>query len=244
MRKKGQKPPTPAKQAQSAEETERLSVMLVEPIPVVNEGLGLFIDAQDDMELVAQAYTPDQALEQFNQLKRRRGLVVLVALETTGEHDAFWLIRQLREVHPTSVVVACSANSAKASVSRALFAGADGYINKRSDPAAFLDGLRQSAQGELVLTGLPLDWFGDIAEGVASERDAHPVLTERERQILTVASEGISAKAIAERLGLAERTVTTHLSNIYSKLGVHGRVEAIAVAARSGLVALSESDVP
>jgi DNA-binding NarL/FixJ family response regulator len=231
---------TPAKPAETgaAEVRGPLGVMLVEPLPVVNEGLALFIDSQDDMELVGQAYTADEALAIFGRLPRSAGRMVLVALETSGEHDAFWLIRQLREAHPTAVVVASSASSAKASVSRALFAGADGYINKRSHPAEFLDGIRRSAQGELVLTGLPTDWFGDIAEGVASERDTTPMLTERERQILTVAAEGISAKAIAQRLGLAERTVTTHLTNIYGKLGVHGRVEAITAAARSGLVSI------
>jgi DNA-binding NarL/FixJ family response regulator len=241
MKKKAEKG-----RAQRAEEAPRaargvLSVMIVEPLPVVNEGLGLFIDSQDDMAVVAQSYTADDALEHLERLPRKSGLLVLVALETTGEHDAFWLIRHLREEHPTSVVVACSASSVKASVSRALFAGADGYINKRSDPLEFLDGLRRSASGELVLTGLPTDWFGDIAEGVATERDARPILTERERQILTVAAEGVSAKAIAQRLGLAERTVTTHLTNIYSKLGVHGRVEAIRVASQTGLV-LVEAD--
>src|SRR5436853_525894 len=83
------------------------------------EGLGLFIDAQDDMEVVAQAYTADDAVRQLEELPRKSGLMVLVALETGGEHDAFWLIRHLREAHPTSIVVACSASSVKASVSRA-----------------------------------------------------------------------------------------------------------------------------
>jgi DNA-binding NarL/FixJ family response regulator len=220
-----------------------LGVVVVDPLPIVSEGLELFLDSQDDFQVLAQANSADQAIERMAGLTRHTNVIVVVALETGGEHDAFWLIRQLREKHPTCVVVACSANSMKTAISRALFAGADGYINKRADPIEFLDSLRRAAQGELVLTGLPPDWFGDIAEGVAKEGEARSLLTERERQILLVAAEGLSAREIAGRLKLAERTVTTHLTNIYGKLGVHGRVAAITAAARAGLVSVELAEL-
>jgi DNA-binding NarL/FixJ family response regulator len=221
----------------------QVGIVVVDPLPIVTEGLEMFLGSQEGFEILGQANSADQAITRMDALKRFTNVVVLVALETGGEHDAFWLIRQLRERHPTCVVVACSANSMKSSISRALFAGADGYINKRADPLEFMDGLRRAAHGELVLTGLPADWFGDIAEGVAKEGDTRPLLTERERQILLVAAEGLSAREIAQRLSLAERTVTTHLTNIYSKLGVHGRVAAITAAARAGLVAVELAEL-
>ena len=219
-----------------------LGVVVVDPLPIVTEGMEMFIDSQEGFEVLAQANSADQAMARVAALPRHTNVVVIVALETAGQHDAFWLIRHLREKYPTCVVVACSANSVKTAISRALFAGADGYINKRADPVEFLDSIRRAAEGELVLTGLPPNWFGDIAEGVAKEAEARPLLTERERQILLVAAEGLSAREIAARLDLAERTVTTHLTNIYAKLGVHGRVAAISAAARAGLVAVETSD--
>jgi DNA-binding NarL/FixJ family response regulator len=238
MRRRKSKAPAPAVSAEPViQETNRVSVVIVDPLPVVNEGLGLFIDAQEDMDVVGQAFRADDALRMLAQLKKRTSLVVLVALEMTGEKDAYWLIRQVREVFPMASVVACSAAALKPTVSRALFSGADGYINKRADPPEFLDGIRRSAQGELVLTGLPDDWFGDIAHAVANGHDdPRPLLTDREREVLTIAAEGVSAKTIADRLGLSERTVTTHFTNIYKKLGAKSRVEAITAAARSGLV--------
>jgi DNA-binding NarL/FixJ family response regulator len=244
MRKRKSKAPAPAiPEEPGIQETNRVSVVIVDPLPVVNEGLGLFIDSQDDMDVVAQAFRADDALRMLSQIKKRTTLVVLVALEMTGEKDAYWLIRQIREIYPMASVVACSAAALKPTVSRALFSGADGYINKRSDPPEFLDGIRRSAQGELVLTGLPNDWFGDIAHAVANEHDARPLLTDREREVLTIAAEGVSARTIADRLGLSERTVTTHFTNIYKKLGAKSRVEAITAAARSGLVNVDLSSV-
>jgi len=244
MRRRKSKAPAPVVfEEPGVPETDRVSVVIVDPLPVVNEGLGLFIDAQEDMDVVAQAFRPDEALRMLSGLKKRTTLVVLVALEMTGEKDAYWLIRQIREIYPMASVVACSAAALKPTVSRALFSGADGYINKRCDPRDFLDGIRRSAQGELVLTGLPDDWFGDIAHSVANENDARPLLTDREREVLTIAAEGVSARAIADRLGLSERTVTTHFTNIYKKLGAKSRVEAITNAARSGLVNVDLSAV-
>src|SRR5437867_1305542 len=112
---------------------------------------------------------------------------------------------------------------------------ADGYVDKAAEPEAFLDGIRDAADGRVVLTGLPSDYLGPIAEGIELHGD-EPPLTEREREVLSVAAEGLTARQIGVRLGLAERTVTTHLAHIYGKLGVGGRVEAIAEGARAGLV--------
>src|SRR5207244_6423856 len=81
----------------------------------------------------------------------------------------------------------------------------------------------------------PADYLGEVAVGIELQ-DEGPPLTEREREVLCVAAEGLTARQIAARLGLAERTVTTHLAHIYGKLGVGGRVEAITEAARAGLV--------
>src|SRR5207247_3173547 len=100
---------------------------------------------------------------------------------------------------------------------RALFVGADGFINKRADPAEFIDGMRRASDGEMVLVGLPPDWLGPIAEDVQREQAAQPVLSGREVSVLALAARGLSAKGIADQLGVRERTITTHLSNIYDK---------------------------
>lgn len=88
----------------------------------------------------------------------------------------------------------------------------------------------------MVLIGPPAEWVGEIARGLERRRDVEIALTEREREVLKVAAEGLTAREIGERLGVRERTVTTHLGRIYTKLGVGTRIAAIRVATVSGLV--------
>ena len=219
----------------------KLGVILVDPLPVVTEGLALFVATQPDMEVLAQASRADQALAALERIRRQRGVLVLVAMELGGERDAFWLIRAIRERYPTVSVVGTGVNSVRMNVTRALFMGADAYINKGADPGEFLEALRRAAEGEMVLAGLPPDWLGPIVDEIESEQQTKSALTEREREILTIAARGLRSRDIGDLLGLRERTVTTHLANIYKKLGVHGRGAAVAAAAKAGLVALDAS---
>jgi DNA-binding NarL/FixJ family response regulator len=94
----------------------------------------------------------------------------------------------------------------------------------------------------MVLAGPPSSSVGQIADGIERRRDLDVRLTERERQVLVVAAEGLTAREIAERLGVRERTVTTHLARIYGKLGVGSRLAAIRTAARSGLVSVGSAE--
>ena len=222
-----------ARPAQPA--SPRLGVVVVDPVLTARAGTRLLIESQQDMEVLGQAAWADEGVQAVRRIRRRGRMVVLVSLGLTGEHDAFWLIREIRERSPHHVILAFGVSPARIAISRALFVGADGYLDNSAEPEEFLDGVRRAAEGQLVLTGLPLDYLGPIAEGVERQAD-EPPLTIREREVLSIAAEGLTAREIGIRLGVAERTVTTHLAHIYGKLGVGGRVEAITEAARAGLV--------
>lgn len=196
----------------------------------------MLVERQNGFELVGSAATAEDAYDQIRALKRRTGAIVLVGLGLSGERDAFWLIRTIREQFPTAVVVACGANSDKKAISRALFTGADGFVDKGSPPTEFFDVLERCAAGEVVIGGAEADSIGDMADAIDQQKDNRSTLTEREREVLQVAAEGLTARQIGDRLGLSERTVTTHLGRIYRKLGVSTRVAAISNATRSGLV--------
>lgn len=213
----------------------RLGVVVVDPLPVVRAGLSLLIGDRPDMEVLAEAGTAEEALRVITRMRRSR-VVVLVGLGLDGEHDAFWLIRTVRERFPALAVLGCGARADPMAISRALFMGADGFVDKNVIPVEFLDALRRAASGEMVLLGPPNEWVGAIAEGIEQRHDVETKLTEREREVLAVAAEGLTAREIAERLGVRERTVTTHLGNIYGKLGVGTRVAALRAATISGLV--------
>jgi len=219
----------------------RLGVILVDPLPVVRAGLGLLIQDRPDLEVVAEAGTAEEALAAVARVRRGK-VVVLVGMNLDGSHDSFWLIRTIREQYPAMTVLGCGARSDALAISRALFVGADGFVDKNIDPAEFLRALRRAADGEMVLAGPPSDWVGAIAEGLDRRTEGDTRLTEREREVLNVAAEGLTAREIAARLGVRERTVTTHLGRIYGKLGVGSRVAAIRAAAMSGLVSVGAQD--
>ncbi len=215
----------------------RLGVIVVDPLPVVRAGLTMLIDDRPDMEVIAETGTAEEALEIVSRVRRSR-VVVLVGLGLGGEHDAFWLIRTLRQRFPTHSILGCGANADATTVSRALFTGADGFVDKNIDPVEFLQSLRRAADREMVLAGPQSASVGQIAEGIERRRDLDVRLTVREREVLSVAAEGLTAREIAARLGVRERTVTTHLARIYGKLGVGSRLAAIRLAARAGLVSV------
>jgi len=215
----------------------RLGVIVVDPLPVVRAGLSLLIEDRPDMEVLAEAGSTTEALEAVRRI-RRDGVVVLVGLGLDGEHDSFWLIRTIRDRFPGVGVLGCGANADPLSISRALFMGADGFLDKSSDPVEFLQSLRRGAGGEMVLAGPPTEWVGAIADSLERRQMVETALTDREREVLEVAAEGLTARQIATRLGIRERTVTTHLGRIYMKLGVGTRVAAIRVAAHAGLVSV------
>lgn len=213
----------------------RLGVMVVDPLPVVRAGLTLLISACPDMEVLAAC---GEAEEGFDALRRvrRSHVVVLVGLGLGGERDSFSFIRAVRERYPMHAILGCGANADSAHVSRALFMGADGFVDKNVDPDEFLESIRRAANHEVVLSGPTPIAVGEIANGIERRRDVEVRLTEREREVLSVAAEGLTAREIGNRLGVRERTVTTHLARIYGKLGVGSRLAAIRLAAQSGLV--------
>ncbi len=209
----------------------RIGVVLIDPLPVVREALGLLVETQPDFEIVALAGSADEGLERLARLRRRSGLVAMVSLRLPRPHDGPWCIRTLRERFTSLVVLASTAEDDRSSVAEAMAAGADGLIHKRSNPTAFLDGLRRAARGETVMAGVPATWLG-----WSPSQNLATILTDKETEVLQWAAEGLTARQIAVRLGMRERTATTHLSRIYRKLGVTHRFAAVRAAADRGIL--------
>ncbi len=220
---------------------KRLGVIVVDPLPVVRAGLGLLVATADGTELLADAGSADEALAAISRVRRSR-VVVLVGLGLDEPHDAPWLIREIRERFPFHAVLAIGANADPTSISRALFVGADGFVDKRVEPDEFLASVVEAGEREMVLAGPTSLAVGEIADGIQRRREIDALLTPREREVLAIAAEGLTAREIAARLGVRERTATTHLGRIYGKLGVGNRLAAVRMAARSGLVSVGSAE--
>ena len=211
-------------------------VVIVEPIGIVRTSLDMVLRSVPDIEVLGGAGDVDGAMELVAELHHRAGGVVLIALELTGEHDSLWLIRTIRDRMPELVILATGTDLSTDAISQGLFVGADGFIHKNSPAERFIEATRRAALGELVLEGLPRGALGGIVGAMEQQRSSQPALTDREVSVLAAAADGLTAREIGRRLGVSERTVTTHLHHIYRKLGASGRVAALSAAMRLGLV--------
>jgi two-component system, NarL family, response regulator DevR len=225
----------------STPQASPIGIILAEPQAVVRAGLALLIRSETDFEVLIEGGVGEEALSSVLLLQRRSHMVALVGLGIGSDHDPFRHIRALRERIPTLAILACAARPDDFLVSRALFMGADGFAGTGIHPTEFLDALRRTARGEVVLAGVPGDRLGRIADKLEESPTANEILTEREMQVLSVAVEGLTARQIGTRLGVRERTVTTHLSRIYRKLGAGSRMAAVVAARHAGLLSIGET---
>ncbi|WP_121399699.1 response regulator transcription factor [Micromonospora sp. M71_S20] len=159
------------------------------------------------------------------------------------------VVRGLRAVLPEVRVLMLSASGEQQSVLDAVKAGATGYLVKSAAPAEFLEAVRRTAAGEPVFTpglaGLVLGEYRRLAADPGGADHAAgpeargagpaPRLTDRETEVLRLVAKGMSYKQIAERLGLAHRTVQNHVQNTLGKLQLHNRVELTRYAIERGL---------
>ena len=220
---------------------DKVGIVILEPVGVVRASLEMVLRAEPDLEVLGSADDADRGLELVVQLRGHDHMVALVGLEFGGDHDSFWLIRAIRDRSPELVILASGTDLNPGAISQALFMGADGFVHKNSTPERFVEATRRAAAGELVLEGLPRGALGGIVDQIDSKASG-PSLTEREQTVLATAAEGLTAREIGRRLGVSERTVTTHLNNIYRKLGANGRVSAVSVALRLGVLKLPQAD--
>jgi DNA-binding NarL/FixJ family response regulator len=216
-------------------------VVVVDPFPVVRDGIARVIAEEPDLEVLGQASDGDAALASLARVRRTR-VVVLIDIGLDEPSDAAWLIREVRERYPGHAVLAVGANADPVSISRLLFVGADGFVDKSSEPGAFVDAIRRVATREAMLTGSSMETVALVVDSIERHRDLAGLLTRRESEVLTIAAEGLTAREMAERLGVSERTITTHLGRIYGKLGVGSRLAAVRLAVRAGLVSAGNTD--
>jgi DNA-binding NarL/FixJ family response regulator len=215
-------------------------LIIIEAVGIVRASLRMTFAAEQDLVLLGETNDADEGLDLGVSIRGQGQAVALVGLELSGDHDSFWLIRSLRQRCPELTILATGIALDRGAISQGLFAGADGFVHKNSAPERFVEATRRAAAGEVVLEGLPRGALGGIVEDVeALERRASgAMLTDREQAVLAAAADGLTAREIGRKLGVSERTVTTHLNHIYRKLNVSSRIAALSAAQRLGVVAI------
>lgn len=205
--------------------SEAIRVLIADDHPIVRQGLATFLDVQPDLTVVAQARDGDEALAL---IAGHDPDVVLLDLNMPGASGAKVLARLAEREHPAKVIVLTSVTEA-ARVGEAVAAGAAGFLYKDIDPDSLAQAIRSVADGQVIFAREA------VAAMTARPTAAADSLTGRERQVLALVAVGRSNREIARQLSVAEKTVKTHLSSLFRKLGVADRTQAALYAVAHGL---------
>lgn len=201
-----------------------ITLLLIDDHFVVRSGLVASLELEDDLKVIAQADRGEEAAPLFAKLQPQ---VVLMDVQLPGMSGIEATAALIRE-HPTARVLIFSTFARDEEIQTALRAGALGYLQKSSSRDDLLKAIRTVARGE---RSLPPD-----IDQRLKDRLLEPEITPREREILTLITQGNANKEIAATLGISEDTVKQHVSRILVKLKVNDRAQATAEAIRRGLV--------
>ena len=217
--------------------TERIRVLIADDHEIVRRGLHAFLDLDPALDVVGDAANGTQAVRLAHRLRPDVVLMDLLMPELDGI-EATEVIR--RELPDTRVLVLTSMLE-DVSVSGAVRAGAIGYLLKDTGAGELRQAIKSAAAGQVQLS--PRAAATLIREVVSPERPGG--LSEREVDVLRLLAGGLANKEIARELGIAEKTVKTHVSSILGKLGLQSRTQAALYARRVGVMpldVLSEAD--
>lgn len=198
-------------------------MLLADDMTLVREGFAEILAGEAGFEVVGQAGSGEAAVDLY---RRLRPDVLLLDLKMPPGMGGVEATRAVRGVDGRARVLILTIYDGDQDITRALAAGAAGYLLKTIDRAEFLAAVRAVARGESVIPP-------EVAARVAAYLTSVP-LTAREVQVLRQVATGKANKEIAYAMGISEGTVKTHVINILEKLDCWGRVEAVAVATRRG----------
>lgn len=200
-------------------------LLIIDDHPIVREGLKAFLGLQTDLEVVGEAGTAPEGLELARTLAPQLILLDVQLPDGTG----LSILTDLLALNPKPRVLVLTSFADEAYIREAMRKGASGFLLKHAGPKVLLDNVRAALRGEM-----PLD---PSAVTVLARPDDDPLqgLTPRERDVLELMAAGLSNAQIAARLTIAEKTVKTHATSLFAKLGVRDRTQAALYAKKRGL---------
>ena len=212
-----------------AEGSETISVVLAEDHEIVRDGIRRVLEAEDDIEVVAEAGDVESA-QRF--LKGHRPDILVLDLNMGGD-SSLDRIPQMVEESPDTAIVVLTMQNEPAFARQALRSGAKGYVVKHAAARELVDALRTARRGEVYVNP---QLGARLAAEPAASNTRPDDLTAREAEVLGLLALGYMNPEVAERLVISVRTVETHRANIQRKTGITSRAELIAYAAEHGLI--------
>ena len=213
----------------------KIRILIADDHSIVREGVRMILAGQEDFEVVGEAATGREALEQARAIKPDIVVMDISMPDMSGIQATEKIRKELPQVH----VLGLTMHEEESYVFELLKVGASGYVLKRAAAEDLVSAVRAAHRGEAFL-------YPSVAKMVvqdylqrtsAKEKEqALDGLTEREREVLTLIAEGLTNLEIAGRLFISIKTVQTHRAHIMEKLNLHDRTELVRYAIRKGLI--------
>jgi DNA-binding NarL/FixJ family response regulator len=203
-----------------------IRVLIAEDHTLVSEGLEVMLSMAEDVELASVVDSGEQAVEHADEVD-----VVLMDVNLGQTMNGIEATRHIKETGADTKVLVLTMFTDPATVAEAVKAGADGYLSKGASRDAMLQAIKDVHAGRAVLDP-------NVTEGIFGRlagKDPN-ALSDRELSVLQELSHGRTTREVAEHIHVSEETVKTYLKQVFRKLGVHDRTEAVAEAFRRGLV--------
>ena len=210
-----------------------VSVLIADDHSVVREGVRHLIETEADIDICAEASDGREVLEQVE--KNKPDLVILdISMPRLSGLET---LERIRTKHPGTKTILLSVHADPSMIQSAVALGVDGYVLKNARKSEILDAIRAVIRGG--------SYFSPTVarEIVAQIRDPRPateqpfsVLSAREREVLHLIAEGLSAKEVAAQLGISTKTVEAHRTSLMRKLGLRKATELVRYAVRHGLI--------
>nr|WP_245818095.1 response regulator transcription factor [Granulicella rosea] len=203
--------------------SHRIKILCVDDHPLVRDGIAFALQLQSDMELVGEA---TDGLDAVSAFRRHRPDVTLMDLQMPNMNGVEATVK-IREEFPNAKIIVLTTYSGDIQASRALKAGAVGYILKNMLRTELMDTIRRVYAGQ---RRIPAEIAQQIAEHISADE-----LSAREIEVLRHVAGGCSNKVVADNLRLSEDTIKAHMRSILEKLQANDRTHAVTIAMRRGL---------
>ncbi len=205
-----------------------IKVFLLDDHEIVRRGLRELLEREDDIEVVSEAGTAEEALARIPATSPEVAVLDVRLPDGNGVE----VCREIRSCHPEVNCLMLTSYSDDEALFDAIMAGAAGYVLKQIRGDELVEAVRKVARGESLLDPKVTAQVLERVRNPEPEDERLRSLTEQERRILDLLAEGLTNREIAERMYLAEKTVKNYVSNLLTKMGMQRRTEAAVYAAR------------
>lgn len=213
-----------------------VSILLADDHPIVRQGLRHLLEAEANLKVVGEA---SNGLEAVQLVEKFRPDVLIVDIVMPGL-NGLEVVKQVKERSSRTCCIVLSMQSADVYVVEALKAGAIGYVLKETGPSELVNAVHRVIHGQRYLSPRISERLIDvlIETSQKSASDPYQTLTNREREVLQMAAEGLSSSEIAKRLSISPRTAELHRGRMMNKLGLKNQTELIRYAFKRGILTL------